>query len=208
MIAAGATMGIDHFNAIVTQIAPALEKAEGETIIFLDFSGIDDATPSYIKATVLALHQCGRRYLREITLGEHAEVAELSRPLNIIVGVLNASQQVQDCINEVFARRELAVLAGAHVTDERFDEAVVLGALDMKIFETLQSACGLDEFQAADLLEKNKPTESILVTGWNNRLAELHRQRLLLRRTEGRTNRFRSFANKVTSHHGHLLLRQ
>jgi hypothetical protein len=208
VIAAGATTGIDHFNTIVTQILPALKVAEAETMVFLDFSGIEDATPSYIKATVLALHQCGRRYLQEITLKEHAEVGELSRPLNIIVGVLNASQQVQDCINEVFASRGFAVLGGAQVTDERFDEAVVLGVLDSKIYETLQRACGLEEFQASDLLEKNKPTGSILVTGWNNRLAELHRQRLLLRRTEGRTNRFRSFANKVTSHHGHLLLRQ
>lgn len=207
-IAAGASAGIDHFNSIVTQILPALQGAKSETIVFLDFSGIEDATPSYIKATVLALHQCGRRYMKEITLGEHAETAELSRPLNIIVAVLNASQAVQDCINEVFSRRGFAVLAGAHVSDDRFDEAVVLGELDSKIFETLQSAAGLDEFQAGDLLEKNKPTESILVTGWNNRLAELHRQRLLLRRTEGRTNRFRSFANKVNLSHGHLLSRQ
>lgn len=167
--------------------------------VYLDFSDIEDATPSYIKATVLALHQCGRRFMKAITLDEHVDTAELSQPLNIIVAVLNASLHVQECIHEVFARRGFAVLAGAQLFNDRIEDAVVLGRLDEKIFETLQRACGFDEFQASNLLEKDNPTEPG-VTGWNNRLAELHRLRLLQRRTDGRTNRFKSFANKVNLH--------
>lgn len=204
VIAAGATIGGEHFDRIVSQLPPL--NTASEFPLALDFDGIEDATASYIKATVLALHQCGRLHAKALSAHELHEQSTPLKPLNIAVVVLNAAAAVSDCIHEVFARRGLAILSGTRLVDDRLDDAVLLGELDATAMEALALSCQFSEFQAADLL--NAQTEAaIKVNGWNNRLAQVHGQRLVRRRTEGRTHRFIPLANKVQAH-GEVLSRK
>lgn len=203
VVAAGATLGGEHFDRIVSQLPPL--TATIEVPVALDFDGIEDATSSYIKATVLALHQCGRLHAKALPAHELQEQSTQLRPLNITVLVMNATAAVSDCIHEVFARRGLAILSGIRISGERLEDAVLLGELESAAMEALTLSCQFPEFQAADL-HRVQTVTAIKVNGWNNRLAEVHGQRLVRRRTEGRTHRFIPLANKVQAH-GEVLSR-
>jgi uncharacterized protein YggL (DUF469 family) len=207
VIAAGATLGTEHFEQIMTRIAPEGGTGGEELLVVVNFDGINDATPSYLKATLLALHQCGRRFAKALTIDEQTELGTSILPLNIAVVVQNAAEQVQDCINEVFARRGLGILAGTNLANERFLSATLLGSLESTVLQTLMLTCSYHEFQASDLFENQASSGAISINGWNNRLAELYRHRLVRRRIEGRINRFISITNQVTSH-GEILSRK
>lgn len=198
IVAAGATLGEEHFRRIVELAAP--NPKGNETVVVLDFTGIDDATPSYIKATVLTLHQSGRRFSNTLTSEEHEELGAIA-PLNILVILTGLTAAVQDCVHEVFARRSLAIFSGEKWENNKVINAVLLGRVEPAALEALEACSGFEEFQASDLLAGSK----ITVTGWNNRLAELYRQRLLRRRVEGRTNRFGPLATNFKAY-GQVLL--
>lgn len=204
LVAAGATLGGEHFDRIVSELPPL--NGPSEVPMAIDFAGIEDATSSYIKATVLALHQSGRLHAKALPAHELREQSTSLRPLNIALVVLNATAAVMDCIHEVFARRGLAILSGSQLNGDRLEDATLLGELEPAVMEALTLACQFLEFQAADLhgVQSAKP---ITVTGWNNRMAEVHGQRLVRRRTEGRTHRFIPLANKVQAH-GEVLSRE
>jgi hypothetical protein len=204
VVAAGATLGGEHFERMVSELPPL--NAPSEVPVAIDFEGIEDATSSYLKATLLALHQSGRLHAKALPAHELQEQSTQLQPLNITVVVLNATAAVSDCIHEVFARRGLAVLSGTRLNGERLEDAVLLGELEPAAMEALTLSCQFPEFQAADLhgVQSTKP---ITVTGWNNRMAEVHGQRLVRRRTEGRTHRFIPLANKVHAH-GEVLSRK
>jgi len=205
-VAAGATLGNQHFQQMLQMLPSSLNGGEVETAIVCNLEGIEDATPSYIKATVLALHQCGRLFARTLTLDENVEIGEGLRPLNTVTLIRNASESVADCIHEVFARRELAIFSGTDLGPDRFVSATLLGQVDAAGLKALDLACGFEEFQAADL-HRIESASAISVTGWNNRLAELHRQRLIRRRTEGRVNRFIPLVQTFNLY-GQILLRK
>lgn len=204
VIAAGATLGIDHFNQILATLPQSTSATEN--IIALDFDRIEDATPSYVKATVLALHQCGRRHAGVLTADEQQELGDSIVPLNIVVVILNASPAVRDCIHEVFSRRGVAMLTGGDLEGDQLVTAELLGEIEPAVLETLLISSQFQEFQAADLIG-HAAGSNIKVTGWNNRLAELHRHRLVRRRTEGRTHRFIPLARKVEAY-GEILSRK
>ena len=203
--AAGAALGSEHFEGICQKIPSAKLSSAFETIVALDFDGIEDATPSYIKATVLALHQCGRLYAEELTHSEAVELENQVHSLNIVVCLLNASEPVQLCVHEVFSLRGLGILNGVSISDDRLERAVLLGRLDSKVEHTLLVTAPLPNFSAPELAV-HVVSEQLSVNGWNNRLAELHRHRLIRRRAEGRTLRFFPVANEIFAY-GKVLFR-
>lgn len=188
-VAAGATLGIEHFERMLEMLPGSFKGGPIENVVVCNLEGLEDATPSYVKATILAFHQCGRLFARSLSLAEHGEIGERLRPLNTVVVIQNASDAVADCVNEVFARRDLAILAGVGAPADQMETATLLGRVDPAALRALELATQFDEFQASDLHQAD-PEAAISVTGWNNRLAELYRQRLLRRRTEGRAHRF------------------
>lgn len=204
--AAGATLGSEHFEGICQSIPSSALSDAFETIVALDFAGIEDATPSYIKATVLALHQCGRLYAEELSHSEAVELGSQVHPFNIVVCLLNASEPVQLCVHEVFSLRGLGVLNGVSIPEDRLDRAVLLGRLDPKVEHTLLVTAPLPNFSAPEL-SVHVVSEQLSVNGWNNRLAELHRHRLIRRRTEGRTLRFFPIATEIFAY-GKVLFRK
>lgn len=199
VLAAGATLGAEHFAAICEQIRTAPTTLGTETMVPLDFLGIEDATPSYIKATVLALHQSGRLFAGVLNHDEATDVGTQLPKLNITVGILNASAAVQTCIHEVFALRGLGILSGTKQQQDRFESAVFLGELEPKIIHTLVVTSAFSNFTAPEL-QKQITEEETSVNGWNNRLAELHRHRLIRRKSEGRALRFFPLASTINIH--------
>ena len=199
ILAAGAGLGAEHFSSICAQIAAVPTLPGIETAVFLDFADIEDATPSYIKATVLALHQTGRLFAGVLTHNEAIELGSRIQKLNVVVGILNATPAVQTCIHEVFALRGLGILCGTDRQNDRFGSAILLGEVEPKIAHTLVVTSSFTDFTAPEL-QKQVTDEDTSVNGWNNRLAEVHRHRLIRRRSEGRALRFFPLASTLQIH--------
>ena len=185
----GATLGQDHFVQIFARIHQAQDAAVDDLVGF-DYSGVEDVSASYVKATLLAVHQCGRLAAGTLKAVEAFGTRAALEPLEIVVLAFGANEDVKACINDVFAANGLAILAAQMDTKGQFVDAELLGVVDAKALRTLQLAAQYDEVTAA-MLHSNYSAELNAITGWNNRLADLHRQLLLRRQTSGRQHTYR-----------------
>lgn len=179
---------------------------DADHVVVFDYTNVDDVSASYVKATLLATHQCGRLAAGGLLAAEVLAARASLEPLDIVVIVAGANEDVRACINDVFAANGLAVLAGGTIADGRLQSCEILGVIEAKAFRTLQLAAQVDEVTAA-LLYSMHLSEGITVTGWNNRLADLHRQLLLRRQTSGRQHTYRPLV-KGDVHYGKVLSRK
>lgn len=204
--AAGATLGRDNFRDILATLVKVL-ATDIETLVVFNFADVEDVSASYIKATLLATHRCGRLHSGVLSAEEFRDSKVEIRAFPIIVVVLHASDDVAECINAAFGVNGMAVLAGTRLKGERLTEAVVLGALEAKAQRTLALTSAHTEITASELLEAY-PEEGISgATGWNNRLTELHHLQLLRRRTVGRQHTYYPLATEIKTY-GKILHRK
>lgn len=197
--AAGATLGREHFREIVAALAKT-PATNVETLAVFDFADVDDVSASYIKATLLAAHRCGRLHAGVLSAEELRDSSVELQALPIVVVVARASDDVAECINAAFGVNDQAVLAGTRLKGDRLSDGVVLGALEAKAQRTLALAAAYPEVTATELLADH-PEEGISgATGWNNRLAELHRLQLLRRRTVGRQHTYYPLATEIKTY--------
>jgi hypothetical protein len=169
---AGATLGQEHLNKVLG----ALNRIVGDPgeIVVLDFEGTETATASYMKATVLALLRQGR---------EGAEGGFL----NLIFPVVaNLSAEVAEELDQVLIANRLPCIEALTLSSTRVQRGRVRGVLDAALGETLAALVSEGAASATQLFETRRKEVPISVTGWNNRLAELHRFRLAWRRKHGR----------------------
>ncbi|HZI15073.1 MAG TPA: hypothetical protein VE153_32175 [Myxococcus sp.] len=173
----GATAGQDH-------IAPLLEKLQasppGETVIY-DFSGVEHATASYLRATVLRLLRASLRSNVE-TDSQSTSPRPAGESLDIFLLVANLSEDVAEEFQTVLESQGLACLEATRWDDKRPIQARVRGVLEGVLRDTLVRVVTARNATATMLAEREPPN----VTGWNNRLAELYRMRLVTRVKEGR----------------------
>jgi hypothetical protein len=205
LFGAGATLGQEHFAAILEKIR-ADQTTDADRVVVFDYTNVDDVSASYVKATLLAVHQCGRLAAGGLLAAEVLAARASLEPLDIFVIVVGANDDVRACINDVFAANCLAVLAGGMIVDSRLQSCELLGVIEAKALRTLELAARVDEVTAALLFAMNS-NEGITVTGWNNRLADLHRQLLLRRQTSGRQHTYRPLV-KGDIHYGKVLSRK
>ena len=186
---AGASLGRDHFAQIVERIRQA-QATTADDLVCFDYTGVEDVSASYVKATLLAVHQCGRLAAGTLSAGEVLGARASIMPLEVVVLAFGTNDDVKVCLNDVFAANGLAILAADVDSNGQFVGAELLGVTEAKAFRTLQLAARYDEVTAT-LLHSANSAELNGVTGWNNRLAELHRQLLLRRQTSGRQHTYR-----------------
>lgn len=204
--AVGATLGQEHFGTIVTSILTA-PASELEITVVFDFAGVEDVTASYVKSTLLATQRCGRLHAGVLPAEELLDARVQIQPLSVVVAVLNASEDVADCINDAFGVNGQAVLAGVGIKDERLMSAQVLGTIEPKAERTLAITAAYPQITATELLNAH-PEEGVTgPTAWNNRLADLHRWRLLRRRTLGRQHVYFPLATAIKTY-GQVLHRK
>jgi hypothetical protein len=169
-VLAGAINGRNIYNKLMQQISDEPETPEP---LFLDFIGVEVATASFLRETVLAFRDTVRRHRSKFY------------PV-----IANASQLVEE---------ELRVLVESHsdalmlcVLDENGNpqESRIMGNLDPKqkfTFDLVQQR-GLTD--AAQLWREHGPNETVK-TAWNNRLAALANLGLVVELSEGRAKRYR-----------------
>ena len=161
-----------------------LERIEDEpstpTPLFLDFSGIDVATASYLRESILSFRDIVR-----------------TRRSNYYPIVANASQTIIEeldmLLRHIGTAMPLCKLDGAaHVSDFR-----VLGVLDDKQQQTYNLVVCYGTTSAADLARRHGESEGIGQTAWNNRLASLSALGIVAEQAHGRRKLYRPILGEV-----------
>jgi hypothetical protein len=140
----------------------------------LDFSGVEIATASYLRESVLSFRDSVRR-----------------QRSNLYPIVANANEQV---IEEL----TLLIQAGSDVLmtcslDEQGVPScpVLLGDLDPKQKLTFELVNRMGETDASELMRDHSAGESVKQTAWNNRLSALAGLGLVFELSQGRTKRYK-----------------
>jgi hypothetical protein len=172
-VLAGAPHGRKVFGRMMEKTSQEPDLAEPA---FLDFSGVEVATASFLRETVLAFRDAVRR-----------------RRSNFYPVVANASSVIVD---------ELAVLTAADndvvftcLLDDNKEphEPRIIGVLDPKQRITFDLVRKRGETDAGELLREHGDDEEnrVTQTAWNNRLSSLASRGLVVELSQGRTKRYR-----------------
>jgi hypothetical protein len=195
-VASGAITGKAHAEKISALLVGAPDDEVGTRVLF-DFTGVSLASASYIKATILWLTSCGRMHAGVI---EPAELLSLENtqfvPFNVFPLVASANEEIEIELREVFGGRGLVCAIATELRSGDVRSAKVVGSLESTAIKTLKSINGFKEFTAYDLQDRY-PQDAVNATAWNNRLAELHRLRLLRRRKDGKFWKYQSIADQL-----------
>ncbi|MFO0575489.1 MAG: hypothetical protein U1A78_15960 [Polyangia bacterium] len=193
--AIGAAQGEEMLRPLLhslTSRAEDLAAHSGELVI-LDFTGIEAATASFIKATVVRLLKLSQQAADEAPADEKAAEGPL---LNIYPCVHGLATEVREELSEVLVSQRLVCLEAMAWNPTQATAATLYGPLEVSLWNTLQKLTGTVGSTASQL-HANHPEENINVTAWNNRLADLFRLRLVRRVRQGRPWLYSSIAGEV-----------
>jgi hypothetical protein len=178
--ATGATLGQEHLRSLRQRL-----REEGGEIVVLDFSGIESATASYMKATIVWLIQSARLSVTDglnhgRAVGPHDPV-----PLAIYPLIAGLSTEVREEIDDLLPAYRLPCLETLKYSNRKILKAALHGPLDDALSDTLRVLTECGSGTASSLHDRFKD-RGISTTGWNNRLADLYQLRLAMRRKIGR----------------------
>lgn len=212
---AGAIPGQQHLKPLLDQLGSGPGSDEPGMTVLLDMKGVETVTASYLKATFLyLLRRAGALelgVLRSLERGSERTVeardpaAEVERAgedtLNIFPMVAGLSPDVREELDDLLLLRKLSALEVMELEEseqagsERILQARLRGVSGGIVADTLKILMREGEATASQLFERHGG--GINVTGWNNRLADLHRLRLARRRKEGRFWIYRPVAEEI-----------
>lgn len=176
---AGATLGSAVRSRVIAETGTLADE-----ILFLDFSGIEAATGSF---------------LREAVLGLRDSVLLTSRNLSVVVA--NPSELVAEELAELLSRMRDVVLCCRLDADETPTDPFLLGVLEDAQRRTLTAVLKVGTTDAATLAAVPRTQgdpDKIGATGWNNRLAALAAKGILRESRHGRTKTYRSTVEGLT----------
>lgn len=158
--------------------ATVTEPDEPEPV-FLDFSGVDVATASFLRESVLAFRDIVRR-----------------RRSGFYPVIANANEAVRDELLELLRPRGDVFMACTLGEGDSVIEATLLGELDPKQRMTFDLVREHGETDAGELMREYGQSEKLRhATAWNNRLASLAALGLVVELSEGRAKRYRPLFN-------------
>lgn len=152
----------------VTEVEPS-EPAP----VFLDFTGVDAATSSFLRECVLG-YRDGTR----------------TRRSNFYPVISNADEGVEEELNYLLCGRNEAMLACNLSIRNKVTRLHLIGELDPKHRQTFELVMRLRETDAGTLMRDYGEDEAVTRTAWNNRLAALSGMRLVIEVSHGRAKRY------------------
>lgn len=174
-LAAGDVLaGAGEGAAMLAKLINALCQREETRLAILDFSEIRVATGSYLRESVLGF----RNYCRQRV------------PASAVI-IANANPVVTEELRNLLTTSGDAVVSCELTRTGEPRKGHVLGALEDKQRLTLDAVLRLGAADARVLHERFRMTDTIGVTGWNNRLAALAEKGILVEEREGRAKRYR-----------------
>ncbi len=169
---AGALNGRAALNQLLTATA---NEPDGPALVFLDFDGVEIATASFLRESVLAF--------RDIIRGRRSQYYPV---------IANANVYVRDELVELLGTRGDVLMTcgleeGGFVTN-----VAPIGELDPKQRLTFDLVHEHGETDAGALMRNYGQSEGLKhTTAWNNRLASLAALGLIVEESQGRTKRYR-----------------
>lgn len=177
-VLAGAANG----SAVLSLLVAQVHKVTSATVAALDFGGVSVATGSFLRECVLGFRDYCRR----------------SQP-DLYPVAANLNELVLEELRYLL-RQERKPIVCCDLTEGGLVVAPrVEGVLEEKQLLTLNAVIAAGETDAGTLAEQFSSTEKISVTGWNNRLASLAAEGLLIETRSGRTKRYRPVVEGLQS---------
>lgn len=151
-------------------VSAARQPAEPEPA-YLDFAGVDVATASFLRESVIAF----RDHARATLLGLYPVIA-------------NASPAIVEELDLFLRHRKDAVWSCSLTAGGKPRDLTIIGELDDAHRSTLDIVKRLRTASAPSLAAQSQ--ENIAPTAWNNRLSNLAARGLLIERRSGKTKTF------------------
>jgi hypothetical protein len=166
-------------------LAKLLELTDTEPaspqLVFLDFAGVNVATASFLRETVLAYRDTIRR-----------------RRSNFYPVIANTSPLIEEEL-KILVTSEGDVLTLCTLDkNNKPREPRLLGTLEPKQRLTLDLVQRHKETDAAELMREHGEKEGVKHTAWNNRLSALAGMGLVIELNEGRAKRYRPLLGEAT----------
>jgi hypothetical protein len=166
--------GAAHGAVVLSRLVAQVHRTAVPTTIALDFAGVTVATSSFLRECVLGF----RDYCRRSQPDLHPVVANLNETvLEELRDLLKDRRQALVCC---------ALDGGGAIVDARVE-----GVLEEKQIVTLDAVLASGEADAASLADRFTSTDKIGLTGWNNRLASLAAEGILIEARVGRAKKYR-----------------
>jgi hypothetical protein len=171
-VLAGTLTGKLALNRLLSETALEPDRPEP---IFLDFSGVEVATASFLRESVLSY--------RDIVRGRRSGFYPV---------IANANEVVRDELMELLRPRGDVLMACTLGDGESVVRSELLGELDPKQRMTFKLVREHGETDAAELMRMYGESEGLKhATAWNNRLSSLAALGLVVELSEGRAKRYR-----------------
>lgn len=171
-VLAGALNGKNALNKL---LAATASEPDGPAPVFLDFHGVEVATASYLRESVLAF--------RDIIRGRRSQLYPV---------VANAGEYVRDELLELLRARGDVLMTCTLSKNGTVSQATPLGELDPKQRITFDLVHEHGETDAGALMRDYGESEGLRhTTAWNNRLASLAALGLVVEQSQGRAKRYR-----------------
>jgi hypothetical protein len=170
-ILAGALSGRRMLNTLLD--AAGKEPASPEPV-FLDFMGIQVATASYLRESVLAF--------RDVIRGRRSKLYPV---------IANASDEVRDELEELLRPRGDVFMTCMLDQTGQASHPTLIGDLDPKQKVTFDLVRKRGETDASELMREYGEREGVKQTAWNNRLVSLAALGLIVEITQGRAKRYK-----------------
>lgn len=177
-VCAGAHAG----NAVLLRLlAEANREAEMPELVFLDMGGVEIATASFLRESVLAF----RDFVRQQRPSYYPLLA-------------NANDQVRDELRMLLELQGGAILACALDKTDTASNVQLIGRLEGKQNLAFGLVRERGETDATQLQNEFGESEGVKQTAWNNRLAALAAAGLVIETSQGRAKRYRSLIGEVS----------
>ena len=168
-----------------TLVAPLFDRLRREprrpVTVFVDFSAVEAANTSFIKAAYLELIWWGQRY------ADSEDAFRVVRDSANVFPVLRGLRdEVREEVITALISEGLAALEAHSVHHETIVRGQTLGRLEDALRATLDALTKEGFSTATSLCERYPSKKPVQPTAWNNRLVELHRLRLVTRERSGR----------------------
>jgi len=166
--------GGPYGRIFLSRLIQTAEKNKNPEPLFLNFKGIDVATGSFLRASILGF----RDYCR-------------SAELNLVPVVANPNEEMIEEFSLILELKNDALVTCRLDENDHPYDARVIGELEDKQKVTLETVLIEREVNAVDLEKKYWDEEKIKATGWNNRLSSLVAKGILLEIKKGRQKFYR-----------------
>lgn len=178
-------MARHDMGPIVTDLQLVTTRSGSSLDVVLDFSGVVSATASYLKRSLLWLHECAR-------LAAEGKLAGPSDdppiPLDICIFVAGLEGDVRAELDDVLFQHNRTCLEVVAENAESVVSSRILGPLDPALMKTLDALLNVGQATATELHQADNSPErqKVSVNAWNNRLNDLYCKRLVRRTKVGR----------------------